>query len=339
MRRLLENGANSSFVNQIVDESVTPDEIARDPIAVIEGLGGVVANPRIAAPAGLFLPERRNSKGWDLTDPLAVAAVEAEREAFQTAVWEAGPLVAGAVVGADPEEIRNPARADDVVGHVTHSAPADIEAALEAARVGAAAWASMSVENRASRVRRVADLYEANAAELFALAAREAGKTWLDGVGEVREACDFARFYANEALRECARGARTARGVIACISPWNFPLAIFSGQILAAVSAGNAVLAKPAEQTPLIVLVAESVSLRELHGVVQLAMGWEGIHLFEFAVRGVRYAGPDLSGASTDVALLDLRFRRNARFRYVYDMFCCRRLCESAVIRRTALVN
>ena len=200
-----------------------------------------------------------------------MTAVEAEREEFRTAVWEAGPVVAGAVVGAESEEIRNPARGDDVVGRVTHSAPADIDAA----HFGAAAWASMSVENRASRVRRVADLYEANAAELFALAAREAGKTWLDGVGEVREACDFARFYASEALRECARGPRIPRGIIACISPWNFPLAIFSGQILAAVSAGNAVLAKPAEQTPLI--AARAVALMHEAGiprdVVQLLPG------------------------------------------------------------------
>ena len=101
-------------------------------------------------------------------------------------------------------------------------------------------------------MRRVADLYEANAAELFALAAREAGKTLPDAVGEVREACDFARFYASEALRETGAGRRPPRGVIACISPWNFPLAIFSGQILAALVAGNAVVAKPAEQTPLI---------------------------------------------------------------------------------------
>ena len=265
VRRLLENGANSSFVNQIVDESVTPEEIARDPITVIEGLGGSVANPHIAAPADLFLPERRNSKGWDLTDPLAVAAVEAEREEFRTAVWEAGPLIAGAAAGAEVREVRNPARTDDIVGRVTHSAPADIEAAMEAARIGATAWASVSAEDRASRVRRVADLYEANAAELFALAAREAGKTWLDGVGEVREACDFARFYANEALRESARGHGAPRSVIACISPWNFPLAIFSGQILAALAAGNAVVAKPAEQTPLI--AARAVSLMHEAGI------------------------------------------------------------------------
>ena len=246
LRRLLENGANSSFVNQIVDESVTPEEIARDPITVIEGLGGAVANPRIAAPADLFMPERRNSKGWDLNDPLAMATVEAERARFRTATWEAGPLIAGKAEGAElaevrypetrkaevrisearnpdtrnPDErasgagspehadaivrdhghddrlhaVRNPARPEEIVGHVTRSAPADIEAALEAARFGARAWASASVEDRASRVRRVADLYEANAAELFALA-------------------------AGEAVRECATRQRTPRGVIACISP------------------------------------------------------------------------------------------------------------------------
>ena len=306
VRRLLENGANSSFVNQIVDESVTPEEIARDPITVIEGLGGAVANPHIAAPPDIYMPERRNSKGWDLTDPLAVAAVEAEREEFRTAVWEAGPLIAGAIVGAEVREVRNPARAGDVVGHVTHSAPADVEVALEAARVGAAAWASVSVEDRARRVRRVADLYEANAAELFALAAREAGKTWLDGVGEVREACDFARFYANEAQRECARRQRTPWGVIACISPWNFPLAIFSGQILAALAAGNAVVAKPAEQTPLI--AARAIALMHEAGIphdaLQLLPG-DGTTVGAALARDPRVGGVCFTGSTATAWLIN----------------------------------
>ena len=353
VRRLLENGANSSFVNQIVDESVTPEEIARDPITVIEGLGGAVSNPRIATPADLFMPERRNSKGWDLTDPLAMAAVEAEREQFRTAVWEAGPLIAGKVAGAElaearnpevrnpdtrnaevrnPDErvlearnsehadafvrhrrrddrlhaVRNPARPEEVVGHVTPSTPADIETAMAAARIGAAAWASTSAEVRASRVRRVADLYDAHAAELFALATREAGKTWLDGVGEVREACDFARFYANEALSECARRARTARGIIACISPWNFPLAIFSGQILAAVSAGNAVLAKPAEQTPLI--AARAVALMHEAGiprdVVQLLPG-HGATVGAALARDPRIDGVCFTGSTETARLIN----------------------------------
>ena len=275
VRRLLENGANSSFVNQIVDEGVTADEIARDPVATVEGLGGAVPNPAIAAAAVLFAPARRNAKGWDLTDPLTIDAIEKERAPFRTAIWEAGPLVVGAVQGAECSEARNPARPDDIVGTVTEAAPADIETALEAARDGAAAWAAIGVEERARRLRCVADLYEEHATELFALAAREAGKTWPDCVGEVREACDFALFYASEALRVCREGRSAPRGVIACISPWNFPLAIFSGQILGALAAGNAVVAKPAEQTPLI--AARAIQLMHEAGIrrdaVQLLPG------------------------------------------------------------------
>ena len=223
VRRLLENGANSSFVNQIVDESVPAEEIARDPIAMLDEFGGAVANPAIAAPADIFGPARRNAKGWDLADPLTVDAIEAAREPFRTALWEAGPLIAGSVQGGECAEVRNPARPDDVVGSVMEAVPADIDAALEAAGKGAAAWAAVSVEERARTLRRVADLYEKHAPELFALAAREAGKTMPDCVAEVREACDFARYYANEALRVCREGQRTPRGVFACISPWELP--------------------------------------------------------------------------------------------------------------------
>ena len=270
VRRLLENGANSSFVNQVVDESVTADEIARDPVAVVEELGDAIANPAIVVPPDLFMPARNNAKGWDLTDPLTVDAIEAARQPFRTAVWEAGPMIGGEAVGAASREVRNPARLDDIVGAVTDATPADIEAALEVAPAGAAAWASLSVEERARRLRRVADLYEEHAAELFALAAREAGKTLPDCVAEVREACDFARFYAGEALRSRHDGRRTPRGVIACISPWNFPLAIFSGQILGALAAGNAVIAKPAEQTPLI--AARAVALMHEAGIPRAAV-------------------------------------------------------------------
>ena len=270
VRRLLENGANSSFVNQIVDESVPAEEIARDPVAIVEGLGGAVANPAIAAPAALFAPARRNAKGWDLTDPLAVEAIEAARAPFRTAAWEAAPFIAGKAASAAGMEVRNPARPDDIVGTVTEAAPADIEVALEAAAGGAAAWAAVGVEERARLLCRVADLYEAHAPELFAIAAREAGKTLPDCVAEVREACDFARFYASEALRLSREGGRTPCGVIACISPWNFPLAIFSGQVLGALAAGNAVLAKPAEQTPLI--AARAVRLMREAGIPERAV-------------------------------------------------------------------
>ena len=316
VRRLLENGANSSFVNQIVDESVTPEEIARDPIALVEELGGAVASPAIAAPADIFMPARRNAKGWDLTDPLTVAGVEAARAPFRSTIWEAAPLIAGPVAGAGRAEIRNPAHPDDLVGRVSAAAPADIETALTAARAGAAAWASLSVEDRARRLRRVADLYEARAAAFFALTAREAGKTWLDGVAEVREACDFARFYADEASRHSARGERTVchsargertgRGVIACISPWNFPLAIFSGQIFGALAAGNAVVAKPAEQTPLI--AAYAVALMHEAGIprgaVQLLPG-DGATVGAALVADPRVDGVCFTGSTETARRID----------------------------------
>ena len=270
VRRLLENGSNSSFVNQILDENVTAEDIARDPISAIERLGGSVSNPRILPPADIYLPQRRNSKGWDLTDPVEFSAIETKRDPFRSVTWQSGPLIAGTCAGTERCEVRNPACPDEIVGYVTNASPADIEAAIEAARTGAETWASMRVEERANRVRRVADLYEEHAVELFALAAREAGKTWIDCVGEIREACDFARFYASEAIRECGGGRDVPRGVIVCISPWNFPLAIFSGQVLAALAVGNAVIAKPAEQTPLI--AARAVALMHEAGIPQDAV-------------------------------------------------------------------
>ena len=306
VRRLLENGANSSFVNQIVDESVGAHEIARDPIAVLDGFGGAVANPAIAAPVHIFGPDRRNAKGWDLADPLTVEAIEAARAPFQTAVWEAGPLIAAPAHGAQSTEVRNPARPDEIVGTVTEAMPADIEAALEAARDGAAVWAALSIEERARRLRRVAELYEQHAPELFALAAREAGKTLPDCVAEVREACDFARYYANEALRVSREGHRTPRGVIACISPWNFPLAIFSGQILGALAAGNAVVAKPAEQTPLI--AARAILLMHEAGipreVLQLLPG-DGATVGAALVADPRIDGVCFTGSTETARLID----------------------------------
>ena len=307
VRRLLENGANSSFVKQVVDPNVTPEEIAQDPVTVAERLGNSVANPRIAAPADIFLPERRNSKGWDLTDPVQLAAINDERERFRSARWEAGPSVAGLHTGAECREVRNPARPDDIVGYVTESAPADIVAAIEVARNGATAWTSLGVEDRADRVRRVADLYEMHAPELFALVAREAGKTLPDGVGEVREACDFARFYANEAIRECGTGECPARGVIACISPWNFPLAIFSGQILAALAAGNAVIAKPSEKTPLI--AARALALMHEAGiprdVLQLLPG-DGVRVGAVLVSDPRIDGVCFTGSTGTARRINL---------------------------------
>ena len=192
------------------------------------------------------------------------------------------------------------------MGTVTDAAPVDIETALEAARRGASAWASLSVDERACRLRRVADLYEEHAVELFALAAREAGKTLPDCIAEVREACDFARFYASEALRLRREVQHIPRGVIACISPWNFPLAIFSGQILGALAAGNAVIAKPAEQTPLI--AARAIALMHEAGipraVVQLLPG-DGASVGAALCADPRIDGVCFTGSTETARLID----------------------------------
>ncbi len=258
VRRLLENGANSSFVHQIVDDDVSPDEIARDPFATVEAQREA-ENPAILHPSKIFLPARMNSKGWDLTDPVTLSQTFSARKRFAAPYrWQAGEEGRGT-----PREVVNPGRTDEIVGTV-HEADADIvSAAVGRAGEAQPAWAARPVAERSAILRRVADLYEEHAVEFFALCCREAGKTLADAVAEVREAADFLRYYANEAPR--AEIHTEARGVIACISPWNFPLAIYTGQIAAALATGNAVIAKPAEQTPLI--AARAAALMHEAGV------------------------------------------------------------------------
>ncbi|WP_370277308.1 bifunctional proline dehydrogenase/L-glutamate gamma-semialdehyde dehydrogenase PutA [Pontibacterium sp.] len=267
VRRLLENGANSSFVNQIVDTRISPEEIARDPFDAVKALGDNVASTMIDRPADLYGEGRVNARGWDITDPVAVELLEAERFGFQEYQWNAQPIVGGKAI-TEPGtrnqiNVVNPAKPDDLVGFVTEASAEDIETAITSAQNGYIAWSKTSPEERAAALRKVGDLMEEHAAELFSLTTREAGKNMLDAVGELREAVDFARYYAAEALRNADAGE--ARGVITCISPWNFPLAIFSGQVLAALAAGNAVLAKPADQTALI--AARAVELMHEAGI------------------------------------------------------------------------
>ncbi|WP_020681561.1 bifunctional proline dehydrogenase/L-glutamate gamma-semialdehyde dehydrogenase PutA [Marinobacterium rhizophilum] len=268
VRRLLENGANSSFVNQIVDTRIKPEDVARDPFDAVEAMGDSLSSKAIVRPAALYGAERRNAKGWDITDPVEVAEIEAERGRFKTCQWQGGPVLGCEVKGGEVQEVRNPADPSDLVGHVTQASKEDIEGAIEAAQSGFEAWSALSVEERSARIRRVGDLFEAHAPELFALCTREAGKSLLDAIAEIREAVDFARYYPNEAERNKDFGA--GRGVITCISPWNFPLAIFAGQVLAGLAAGNAVIAKPAGQTALI--ATRAVELMHEAGIPKAAM-------------------------------------------------------------------
>ncbi|KAF0173803.1 MAG: proline dehydrogenase / delta 1-pyrroline-5-carboxylate dehydrogenase [Rhodobacteraceae bacterium] len=291
VRRLLENGANSSFVNQIVNEEVSPERVAACPITAMEGMASVVSAAIATGPA--LFGGRVNSQGWDLTDAGDLAAIAAARGPHEAAVFEAGPMLAGARVGGLRLEVKNPATGA-LVGHVLTASVADVDTALRLAEP----WAASALV-RAEVLRRAADLYEANFGPIFAILAREAGKSLADAVAELREAVDFMRYYADGAEALTA----PARGVFACISPWNFPLAIFSGQIGAALAGGNAVVAKPAEQTPLIAALA--VDLLHKAGVPASALqllpgdGQVGAAITRNArVNGVAFTG------STETALM-----------------------------------
>ncbi|WP_172293879.1 bifunctional proline dehydrogenase/L-glutamate gamma-semialdehyde dehydrogenase PutA [Pseudoruegeria sp. HB172150] len=239
VRRLLENGANSSFVHQIVDASVPPETVAADPFTALDS-----TPVRVRKGPEIFLPDRSNSKGWDLAHRPALKTLNKERDAHRATPFAAAPILAtDALPQGNDEPQCNPANPDDLVGHVKNATPDEVEAALAQARP----WEA-PLEERQRILIRAAELYEEHHARLFAILAREAGKSLPDAIGELREAADFLRYYTERA----ADLDRPAIGTFTCISPWNFPLAIFTGQIAGALASGNAVLAKPAEQTPLI---------------------------------------------------------------------------------------
>ena len=263
VRRLLENGANSSFVNRIADEKVPVEDLIQDPVAAVRATSPLgAAHPKIAAPRALF-PERANSRGLDLSNEDTLAALaEALQESARTA-WVAAPAGVAGDDGFAP--VTNPADRRDVVGYVRDARPAEVEAALAAAAAAAARWAATPAEDRAGCLARAADAMEARMPLLIGLIVREAGKSFANAVAEVREAVDFLRYYGTEVVRTFGAERHGALGPITCISPWNFPLAIFTGQVAAALAAGNPVLAKPAEETPLI--AAEAVRLLHAAGV------------------------------------------------------------------------
>ena len=271
VRRLLENGANSSFVNQVVDEDILSADITLDPVAEVEALGDAIANPVIRGPLELFAPQRKNSRGFRINEPASITPLLQAREAFADHRWSAGPMIVGdPAPSGKPRTVVSPADLNRVVAEVYDSTAAEVAQALDAAEGGFREWSAWPVGERADVLRRAADLYEDNVAELTAITTREAGKMVLDGIAEVREAVDFLRYYADEAERLDDESPGMPCGVFVCISPWNFPLAIFSGQIAAALAAGNAVIAKPAEQTP--VIAARAVALMREAGLPTAAL-------------------------------------------------------------------
>lgn len=249
VRRLLENGANSSFVHRIGDPSISIDALIEDPFKTVLRQGGT-AHPNIPLPPAMFGCERKNSLGIDLTDEGALREIAAALAPARS--WRAAPSADAALDSdrvAQAQDVWNPACHDDRVGDVIEAGATDIDMALQRASAGVSAWQATHPTLRAAALDAGADLFETHRFELMALLIREAGKSLPNAIAEVREAVDFLRYYAAQ-VRQIPN--LPALGLVTCISPWNFPLAIFTGQIAAALVTGNVVLAKPAEQTPLI---------------------------------------------------------------------------------------
>ncbi len=319
VRRLLENGANTSFVNRIVDERQPAERVVADPVLEVDQLAEV-RHPRIPLPADLLRP-RANSQGVNLADLREVEALAAGASEATRQTWHAAPMVVDRAPSTPaPVSLRNPACTADVVGAVVDAVVDDVPRAVTAAVAAQPGWDELGAVARAQLLLAAADLLEARRAEFVARCVREAGKTLPDAIGEVREAVDFLRYYAAQASGDW--GAEQAlpgptgernllrlrgRGVFVCISPWNFPLAIFIGQVAAALVTGNTVLAKPAEQTPLTAALAVEV----LHAagvprdVLQLLPG-RGSTIGAALVRDARVAGVVFTG-STETARLIAR--------------------------------
>jgi len=313
VRRLLENGANTSFVNRIVDENLSIAELVADPVEVVRHFT-TKPHPRIPLPAGIYGEQRKNSMGINLANDNELKAL-AEAIASIPPQWTATPLVPGVSSGGALHEVTNPADRRQVIGRWQAADAATVERALANAVAAQGDWDRLPAASRAKVLEYAADLLEARRAEFIALAVREAGKTVPAAVAEVREAVDFCRYYAGLARRlmgqpenlqgptgETNQLSLHGRGVFVCISPWNFPLAIFSGQVVAALAAGNAVIAKPAEQTTLIGHAA--VKLLHEAGVPEAVLQFvpgDGATVGVALTRDPRVAGVAFTG-STETA-------------------------------------
>ncbi|APG17585.1 trifunctional transcriptional regulator/proline dehydrogenase/L-glutamate gamma-semialdehyde dehydrogenase [Kosakonia radicincitans] len=309
VRRLLENGANTSFVNRIADTTLPLDALVADPVAEVEKLAtqeGQVGlpHPKIPLPRALYGEGRINAAGLDLANEHRLASLSSSLLNSATQKWYARPMLEQVVMEGEPIAVINPAEPKDVVGYVVEARDEDVEQALNNAVNHAPIWFATPPQERAAILQRAAVLMEDQMPQLMGILVREAGKTFSNAIAEVREAVDFLRYYAGQVSADFDNETHRPLGPVVCISPWNFPLAIFTGQIAAALAAGNSVLAKPAEQTPLIAAQGVAILLEAgvPAGVLQLLPGrgeTVGARLTSDArVRGVMFTG------STEVASL-----------------------------------
>ncbi|MGS6315858.1 L-glutamate gamma-semialdehyde dehydrogenase, partial [Enterobacter hormaechei] len=309
VRRLLENGANTSFVNRIADTTLPLDELVADPVQAVEKMAAQegqigLPHPKIALPRELYGAGRVNSAGLDLANEHRLASLSSALLNSALQKWQARPILEQSVEDGEMQPVINPAEPKDIVGYVREATETEVEQALESAVNNAPIWFATPPQERAAILERAAVLMEDQMQQLIGILVREAGKTFSNAIAEVREAVDFLHYYAGQVRDDFDNETHRPLGPVVCISPWNFPLAIFTGQIAAALAAGNSVLAKPAEQTPLIAAQGINILLEAgvPAGVVQLLPGrgeTVGAKLTsDNRVRGVMFTG------STEVASL-----------------------------------
>ncbi|OZI42922.1 trifunctional transcriptional regulator/proline dehydrogenase/L-glutamate gamma-semialdehyde dehydrogenase [Bordetella genomosp. 4] len=280
VRRLLENGANTSFVNQVADQDYPIESLVQNPVELIEKMAFAEgklgeSHPGIPMPADLYGRDRVNSQGLNLANEHTLAQLSHDLTEAARQTLAAGPMIAADMANARdivplPTPVLNPSMHSDLVGSVREATKLEVEAALQAAHDFAPAWADTPASDRAAALTHAADIMEAQIKPLMGILVREAGKTYANAIAEVREAVDFLRYYAAQVQSQFDNATHKPLGPVVCISPWNFPLAIFTGQVAAALAAGNTVLAKPAEQTPLI--AARAIELLWQAGVPQAAV-------------------------------------------------------------------
>ncbi|EOV8971803.1 trifunctional transcriptional regulator/proline dehydrogenase/L-glutamate gamma-semialdehyde dehydrogenase [Cronobacter turicensis] len=309
VRRLLENGANTSFVNRIADNTLSLDDLVADPVSAVEQLAAQegrvgLPHPKIPLPQDLYGEGRVNSAGLDLANEHRLASLSSSLLNSALQKWRALPMLENAVDDGELAPVINPAEPRDIVGYAREATEAEVAQALQSAVNNAPIWFATPPQERAAILERAAVLMEDQTQTLIGILVREAGKTFANAIAEVREAVDFLRYYAGQVRDDFDNETHRPLGPVVCISPWNFPLAIFTGQVAAALAAGNSVLAKPAEQTPLIAAQGIQILLDAgvPQGVVQLLPGrgeTVGAQLTgDPRVRGVMFTG------STEVATL-----------------------------------
>jgi len=318
VRRLLENGANSSFINRFMDIDVPVEDAASDPVTVLEA-APALAHTLIPRPPELYGAARLNSRGFNLMNRVESEPIIAGLKARTAQNYEASCLVGGKNTGGNPIEIRSPTDRNIVVGSAREAQPQDIEDACMQAAASQHGWNKLGGCKRAQTLRKTSELIEDNRDTFIDLLVREAGKTIADGIAEIREAVDFCRYYADMADKQFESpivlpgptGERNelylgGRGSFLCIAPWNFPLAIFVGQVAAALAAGNAVIAKPAEQTPIVAWFA--VKLFHSAGipvdVLHLLLG-SGLNVGAALVEDRRISGVAFTGSTTTAKLIN----------------------------------